>query len=123
MSANWVKMSEIQGGGQSGKPVGVSGLRSETIAQLEDETDTTQTGGATDRPRQVPAPVAEQIQRQTGKDLDDEFPTRKATPALPYEPQRTPAITFTDQKKSPIATKYSMWHELYGRNLQMKRKG
>jgi hypothetical protein len=98
MTANLVKMPGIQGGGQSGKPVGVDGSRSSTIAQLEDATGTTETGGATDRPRPVPQSVAAEIHKQTGQDLDNEFPTGKPTQALEYQPQ-TPAIGFTPQQE------------------------
>jgi hypothetical protein len=95
MTANLVKMPGIQGGGKAGKPVGVDGSRPEITAQLEHQTGTTETGGDTDQPRDLPASKQAELAQASTNTLQGAFPG--GTPAIGFTPQPNPSSGFTEQ--------------------------
>jgi hypothetical protein len=95
MTANLVKMPGIQGGGQAGKPVSVDGSRPQITAQLEHQTGTTETGGDTDQPRDLPPGKQAELAQASTNTLQGVFPG--GAPALGFTPQPNPSSGFTEQ--------------------------
>jgi hypothetical protein len=86
MNANLVKMAGVQGGGQSAHPVEVDGSRAQAVAELEAQTNTTQTQGDTDEPRPTNPAIQTQLNEANQRNLQSAFPTGQQ-PALGFTPE------------------------------------